>query len=88
LFREEWAERPGEETSGQPLQQGARGVAVRCQPKPLTRPWVIAVLAVARKEIWQLLVGAFNVGLTHPDRQSDISDLLERDAAFCRQPRE
>jgi hypothetical protein len=45
------------------LQQGARGAAVPCQPKPLTRPWVSAVLAVARKEIWQGLVGALNVRL-------------------------
>ena len=54
-----------------PLQQGARGAAVPCQPKPLTRPWVSAVLAVARKEIWQGSVGAFNVGLTHPARDAD-----------------
>ena len=76
---------PGEETSGQPLQQGARGAAVPCQPKPLTRPWVSAVLAVARKEIWQGSVGAFNVRLTHPARETDLVGLPNQDATICRQ---
>ena len=71
-----------------PLQQGARGEAVPCQPKPLTRPWVSAVLAVAHKEIWQVSVDTFNVGLTHPDRETVSLALLKQDAALCRQRRE
>lgn len=30
----------GKKLRASPLQQGARGAAGRCQPKPLTRPWV------------------------------------------------
>jgi hypothetical protein len=56
----------GKELWTAPFQQGARGAAVRCQPKPLTRPWVSAVLAIARKDVWQGSVGAFNVWLAHP----------------------
>ena len=49
LPREECVEHAGEETLGQPLQQRARGAAVPCQPKPLTRTWVSAVLGITRQ---------------------------------------
>jgi len=54
-------EAQGKKLRAAPLQQGARGAAAPCQPRPLTRTWVSAVLAIGRKDIWQGLVGAFKV---------------------------
>jgi len=45
---------------------------------------VSAVLAAARKEIWQGLVGAFNVRLTDAARKTDRLGLLNQGATFCR----
>jgi hypothetical protein len=70
-----------------PLQQGARGAAVPCQPKPLTRPWVSAVLAVTPKDMWQAWVGAFNVRLAHSSCETDSLDLLGTVTAFCQRQR-
>ena len=60
----------GKKLRAAPLQQRARGAAVRCQPKPLTRPWVSAVLAIGRKDIWQMWMRAFNVGAIDAIRQT------------------
>jgi hypothetical protein len=49
---------------------------------------VSAVLAIGRKDIWQVSVDTFNVGLTHPDRENVSLALLKQDAALCRQRRE
>ena len=70
----------GKKLRAAPLQQGARGAAVPCQPKPVTRPWVSAVLAIRRKEIWQGMARAFNVRLTGPARETDMVGLLNHDA--------